>query len=117
MLHVLALLSTRIGSNYPCLELIYLVPKVFEPLKFDCIVLFVYLSKLNCLFFFLFFFIFFFFFCTVVCNFYFAGRLSQFIFISALVHFFKDVCSVLFRLCTHAYLLCLMGFFSKPLNS
>ena len=62
MLHVLALLSTRIGSNYPCLELIYLVPKVFEPLKFDCIVLFVYLSKLNCLFFFLFFFIFFFFF-------------------------------------------------------
>ena len=35
----LALLSTLIGSNYPCLELIFMVPKVFEPLKFDCIVL------------------------------------------------------------------------------
>ena len=22
-------------SNYPCLELIFMVPKVFEPLKFD----------------------------------------------------------------------------------
>ena len=33
----LALLSTLIGSNYPCLELIFMVPKVFEPLKFDCI--------------------------------------------------------------------------------
>ena len=32
----LALLSTFIGSNYPCLELIFMVPKVFEPLKFDC---------------------------------------------------------------------------------
>ena len=32
----LALLSTLIGSNYPCLELIFMVPKVFEPLKFDC---------------------------------------------------------------------------------
>ena len=32
----LALLSTLIGSNYPCLELISMVPKVFEPLKFDC---------------------------------------------------------------------------------
>ena len=31
-----ALLSTLIGSNYPCLELIFMVPKVFEPLKFDC---------------------------------------------------------------------------------
>ena len=28
----LALLSTLIGSNYPCLELIFMVPKVFEPL-------------------------------------------------------------------------------------
>ena len=28
--------STLIGSNYPCLELIFMVPKVFEPLKFDC---------------------------------------------------------------------------------
>ena len=32
----LALLSTLTGSNYPCLELILMVPKVFEPLKFDC---------------------------------------------------------------------------------
>ena len=33
----LALSSTLISSNYPCLELIFMVPKVFEPLKFDCI--------------------------------------------------------------------------------
>ena len=33
----LAQLSTLIGSNYPCLELISMVPKVFEPLKFYCI--------------------------------------------------------------------------------
>ena len=33
----LALSSTLIGLNYPCLELIFIVPKVFEPLKFDCI--------------------------------------------------------------------------------
>ena len=33
----LALLSTLNGSNYPCLELIFMVPKVFEPLKFDYI--------------------------------------------------------------------------------
>ena len=33
----LALLLTLVGSNYPCLELIFMVPKVFEPLKFDCI--------------------------------------------------------------------------------
>ena len=32
----LALISTLIGSNYPCLELIFMVPTVFEPLKFDC---------------------------------------------------------------------------------
>ena len=32
----LALLSTLIGSNYPCLKLIILVPQVFEPLKFYC---------------------------------------------------------------------------------
>ena len=31
-----ALSSTLIGSNYPCLELFFMVPKVFEPLKFDC---------------------------------------------------------------------------------
>ena len=35
----LALLSTLIGSNNPCLELIFMVPKVFEPLKFYCICL------------------------------------------------------------------------------
>ena len=33
----LALSSTLNGSNYPSLELIFMVPKVFEPLKFDCI--------------------------------------------------------------------------------
>ena len=33
----LALLLTLIGSNYSCLDLILMVPKVFEPLKFDCI--------------------------------------------------------------------------------
>ena len=33
----LALLSTLIGSNYSSLELIFMVPKVFQPLKFDCI--------------------------------------------------------------------------------
>ena len=32
----LALLKTLIGSNYPCLELIFMVPKVFEALKFYC---------------------------------------------------------------------------------
>ena len=32
----LALLSTLTGSNNPCLELIFMVPKVFEPLKFCC---------------------------------------------------------------------------------
>ena len=30
----LALGLTLISSNYPCLELIFMVPKVFEPLKF-----------------------------------------------------------------------------------
>ena len=33
----LALLSILIGSNYLCLELIFMVPKMFEPLKFDYI--------------------------------------------------------------------------------
>ena len=33
----LALSSTLISSNYPCLELIFMVPKLFEPLKFDFI--------------------------------------------------------------------------------
>ena len=37
----LALLSTLICSNYPCLEPIFMVPKVFEPLKFDCIHIFI----------------------------------------------------------------------------
>ena len=32
-----ALRLTLISSNYPCLELIFIVPKVFQPLKFDCI--------------------------------------------------------------------------------
>ena len=36
----LSLLSTLLGSNYPSLELIFMVPKVFEPLKFDCICFF-----------------------------------------------------------------------------
>ena len=36
----LTLLSTLIGSNYPCLELIFMAPKVFEPLEFDCILRF-----------------------------------------------------------------------------
>ena len=43
MLPDLALLSTLIGLNHPCLELIYLVSKVFEPLKFDCIYLNIYI--------------------------------------------------------------------------
>ena len=31
---------TLSGSNYPCLERISMVPKMFEPLRFDCIVIF-----------------------------------------------------------------------------
>ena len=27
---------TLISKNYPCLEHLFMVPKVFEPLKFDC---------------------------------------------------------------------------------
>ena len=30
-------LTTLSGSNYPCLEQIFMVPKMFEPLKFSCI--------------------------------------------------------------------------------
>ena len=41
----LALLSSLIGLNYPCLELIFMVPNVFEPLKFDCI--YAYLEKIR----------------------------------------------------------------------
>ena len=33
----LPLRLTLSGSNYPCLEQISIVPKMFEPLKFDCI--------------------------------------------------------------------------------
>ena len=36
MLSDLALSSALIDSNCPCLELTFMVPKVFEPLKFDC---------------------------------------------------------------------------------
>ena len=32
----LALWLTLSGSNYPCLEQLYMVPKMFEPLRFDC---------------------------------------------------------------------------------
>ena len=34
---LLCLLSCAICSNYPCLKHIFMVPKVFEPLKFYCI--------------------------------------------------------------------------------
>ena len=37
MLPDLALSSTLTSSNYPCLELMFMVPKVFKPLKFSCI--------------------------------------------------------------------------------
>ena len=33
---VLALFLTLISSNYPCLEHLFMVPKVFEPFKFGC---------------------------------------------------------------------------------
>ena len=33
----LVLVSTLIGANYPCLQLLFMVPEVFEPLKFHCI--------------------------------------------------------------------------------
>ena len=32
----LALCLTLISSNYPCLEHLFMVPKVFEPLKLNC---------------------------------------------------------------------------------
>ena len=32
----MALIITLRGSNYRCLEQIFMVPKEFEPLKFDC---------------------------------------------------------------------------------
>ena len=37
----LALWLTLISSNYPCLEHIFIVPKVFDPLKFDCILFYI----------------------------------------------------------------------------
>ena len=37
MLPDLALWLALISSNYPCLKHIFMVQKVFEPLKFDCI--------------------------------------------------------------------------------
>ena len=43
MLPDLALGLTLISSNYPCLEHIFMVPKVFEPLKFYCT--FIYLAN------------------------------------------------------------------------
>ena len=56
--------STLSGSNYPCLERISKVPKIFEPLRFDCT--FFQKGKAPCglydvsffIFFFLFFFLF-----------------------------------------------------------
>ena len=45
----LALLSTLISSNYPCLEPILMVPEVLEPLKFYCT--FLYREKNVCIFF------------------------------------------------------------------
>ena len=42
----LALCLTLINSNYPCLEDIFMVPNVFEPLKFGCSFLFPLLVEL-----------------------------------------------------------------------
>ena len=36
MLFVLALLLTFISSDYPCLEHLFMVSNVFEPLNFGC---------------------------------------------------------------------------------
>ena len=36
---------TLISSNYPCLEHIFMIPKVFEPLKFHCISIFTGMKK------------------------------------------------------------------------
>ena len=32
-------MKTVISSNYPCLEHFFMVPKVFEPMKFYCVVI------------------------------------------------------------------------------
>ena len=54
----LVLWLTLTSSNYPCLEHVYLVPKVFEPLKFYCIFYFFFLinfsSKISAVSFFIF---------------------------------------------------------------
>ena len=39
-----ALCLTLISSNYPCLEHLFMVPKVFKPLKFYCIAFSVFFS-------------------------------------------------------------------------
>ena len=43
---------TLSGSNYPCLERIFMVPKVFEPLRVDCCILNIvrasYLNSYRC---------------------------------------------------------------------
>ena len=45
----LAVSSTLIGSNYPCLKLIFMVQEVFETFKFDCTSRLMYLlSKQLC---------------------------------------------------------------------
>ena len=43
----LALSSTLIGSNYHRLELIFMVPKVSEALKFDCTVKIVLINSIK----------------------------------------------------------------------
>ena len=44
---VMALCFTLISSNYPCLEHLFMVPKVFEPLKFDCTTIVHHLFTVN----------------------------------------------------------------------
>ena len=43
----LAVLSTLIGSNYPCLELMFMVPRVFESLKFDSISVLPFINEVS----------------------------------------------------------------------
>ena len=40
LLSELELWLTLSGSNYPCLETVFMVPKKLEPLKFDCMLIF-----------------------------------------------------------------------------
>ena len=44
----LALCLILISSNYPCLEHIFMAPKMFEPFKFYCIFSKCYISFANC---------------------------------------------------------------------